>query len=266
LSGPADAGSQVIDLSVVIPAYNEAGTIAATVRTVAGYLQLQPYSSELLVVDDGSSDGTGRLLASLAPGSGLIRVITHAHNQGKGAAVRTGMLAARGRQVFFMDADLSVPIDQLAGALAALESGDASIVIGSRRAAGARIERRQPRLREYLGYGFTWLSRLLIWPEIVDFTCGFKGFRRDDAQALFSALVCTDWAFDAEVLYLARRTGRRVQQYPVRWSHQKDSRVRFPRDIYRTLAALLRIRLAPRPATEGRRVGQVAVARPGFDE
>ena len=152
------------------------------------------------------------------------------------------MLAARGNYLFFMDADLSVPIDELTGALAALVSGDAPIVIGSRKIQGARIVRRQPLLREILGHGFTWCARLLLWRNIVDFTCGFKGFRRQEAMAIFSVQRCDDWAFDAEILYVARRMGIAVRQYPVRWSHGKNSRVKFPRDIYQTLGALIGIR------------------------
>ena len=141
-----------------------------------------------------------------------------------------------------MDADLSVPITELTGAMAALVSGDTPIVIGSRKVQGSRIEQRQPLHREILGSGFTWLARLLLWRTIVDFTCGFKGYRRDEAMAIFSLQRCDDWAFDAEILYLARRMGIAVHQYPVRWSHRKNSRVRFPRDIYQTLGALIGIR------------------------
>jgi dolichyl-phosphate beta-glucosyltransferase len=246
----------VIELSVVIPAYNEAPTIAATVRRVAGYLQAQPYTSELIVVDDGSRDGTGDA-ARAAATHPWIRVIASERNQGKGATVRRGMLEARGRHVFFMDADLSVPVPELSGALDALRAGPAPIVIGSRRLPGARIERRQPRMRELLGFGFTWLAARLLSPGILDFTCGFKGFRADVALMLFSEQKCTDWAFDAEILYLARLRGIQVRQYPVTWSHQANSRVRFPRDIWRTLVALVRIRMhtgiaepSERPATE----------------
>lgn len=267
LSGPAVAAPQAIELSVVIPAYNEAATIESTVAAVIRFLEAQPYASELIVVDDGSVDGTAGILAQCAARWPLLRLIHHAVNEGKGGSVRRGVLAAHGKYVFFMDADLSVPVEQLAGAFTRLSEGDEPILIGSRRTAGARIERRQPRLRECLGYGFTWLAQVLISPGIVDFTCGFKGFRREDAHALFSRQQCNDWAFDAEVLYLARLTGRRVHQYPVRWSHQKNSRVRFPRDIYRTLAALVRIRLSTRHVPEPvPQMASVAVAQQGCED
>jgi dolichyl-phosphate beta-glucosyltransferase len=235
-------GETPIDLSVVVPAYNEAAAIGATVGTIASYLARQPFTSEIVVVDDGSTDGTDAVLRTLSADVPGVRVLRHASNQGKGSSVRSGMLDARGRFVFFMDADLSVPIDELGGAFAALSQGDAAILIGSRKIAGARIERRQPLLREYLGHGFTYLARLLLWPSIVDFTCGFKGFRRVEARRLFSMQTSTDWAFDAEVLYLARLLGLRVVQHPVRWSHRSNSRVRFPGDIWRSFVSLLRIR------------------------
>ena len=231
-----------IELSVIIPAYNEASSIEDTLRTIGDFLDVQAYDSEIIVVDDGSTDGSGALLSEYSKSHPSVRILHHHSNGGKGASIRTGVLAARGEYLFFMDADLSVPIDELTGALAVLTSGDAAVVIGSRKVKGARIEQRQPLLRECLGHGFTWFTRLLLWWTIVDFTCGFKGFRRDEAIALFSAQRCDDWAFDAEILYLARLMGMSVRQFPVRWSHRKNSRVKFPRDIYQTLAGLIGIR------------------------
>lgn len=265
---PSAQAADAIALSIVIPAYNEAGTIAATVRLVGRYLEAHPFASEVIVVDDGSTDGTAEILARCGAERASLRVLRNSPNQGKGASVKRGMLAARGQYVFFMDADLSVPVQTLDGALDTLARGDAAILIGSRRVTGAQIERRQPRLRESLGFGFTWLTRLLLCPDIVDFTCGFKGFRRDEARALFRLQQSHDWAFDAEILYLARLIGARVHQYPVRWSHQEESRVRFPRDIYRTLASLIRIRISARRAV--RRpvlaAGLVAAAQRGCED
>ena len=176
-----------------------------------------------------------------------VRQIRNGRNRGKGASVREGVLSARGEYIFFMDADLSVSIDQIDCALDVMRRGDVPILIGSRRVKGARIETHQPALREYLGRGFTYLARLVLSARIADFTCGFKGFRRDDARLLFSVQHCDDWAFDAEILYLARLLGRPVYQYPVRWRDHRDSKVRLSRDIWRTLTSLIRIRLnAPR--------------------
>ena len=242
LSHARPSESPPVDLSVVIPAFNEAAGIAETLRIVVGHLEGQSLQYEVLVVDDGSTDETAAIAEACIGSFPALRVIRQPRNLGKGAGVRRGMLEARGRCLFFMDADLAVPIDELTGALAALLGGREAILIGSRRSPGARIERSQPWLRQKLGSCFTLLARLLISPAIVDFTCGFKGFRRDEARMLFGLQQCTDWAFDAEILYLARLMEMPVRQYPVRWSHQENSRVRFPRDIYRTIAALIRIR------------------------
>lgn len=226
----------------MIPAYNEAPSIEATLESVLAYLQRQSYQSELIVVDDGSKDETSSILDKYATGHPRVRVLRNQQNLGKGGSVKRGMLAARGKFIFFMDADLSAPIEELGGAFAALSRGSHPVLIGSRRISGARIERRQPRLRECLGFGFTLLARGMLSPAILDFTCGFKGFRRDAGRRLFQLQQCENWAFDAEILYLARLMNTPVLQYPVRWEHKKNSRVRFPRDIYRTLAALMRIR------------------------
>lgn len=246
---PIDGGP--VELSIVIPAYNEAPAIEQMLQTVTGYLDVQTYVSELIVVDDGSTDATGSILTEYAKNRSSMRVLRNEPNRGKGGSVKRGILAARGKYVFFMDADLSVPIEELTGALEVLSKGECPILIGSRKIRGARIERRQPLLRQYLGHGFTWLARAMLSPSIVDFTCGFKGFRREDAKALFELQRCNDWAFDAEILYLARLMGKPVRQYPVRWWHHKDSRVCFPRDIYRTLASLIRIRSASKSALRG---------------
>lgn len=230
-------------LSIVIPAYNEGGSIDHTLRSVAGHLQTCDFQAELIVVDDGSTDRTAEAVRNFAAVHPWVHLIQQEQNHGKGASVRRGVLAARGEYIFFMDADLSVPITELDAALDVIARGACSVVIGSRRAHGAHIEKRQPLVRQYLGQAFTYLTRALLCPAILDFTCGFKGFRRREAQMLFSSVRCNDWAFDAEILYLARLLHIPVHQHPVRWSHHRDSKVRFPRDIWRTLSALIRIRL-----------------------
>ena len=250
-----------IELSIVIPAYNEARGIEATLRSVTGYLGSQPFTSELILVDDGSSDGTAATLERWRSRHASLRVLRNPANVGKGESVKRGMLAARGRYVFFMDADLSVPIEEVTGALAALSTGDHSVLIGSRRVRGARIEGPQPFVRIWLGLVFTALTRVVLSSAIVDFTCGFKGFRRNAAQRLFSIQACADWAFDAEILYFAQLLGMPVLQYPVRWRHHANSRVRFPRDIFRTLRSLARIRMRARRALVGEAASSAVLGR-----
>lgn len=230
-------------LSVVIPAYNEAERIAESLIAIFKFLDGWAVRMEVIVVDDGSADATPTLLERFAADHPTLRVMTNPRNLGKGASIKRGVMAAGGKHIFFMDADLSVPIDELKPSYETMVRHDYPILIGSRRVEGARIMRRQPWLRQSLGHGFTYLARVLLCWDILDFTCGFKGFRRDVARLLFSLQRRADWAFDAEVLYLAKLLGIAVCQHPIRWSHCKGSRVRFPHDLVNTLAGLIAIRL-----------------------
>lgn len=229
-------------LSIVIPAYNEAARLGPTLDTIGRYVSARRLAIEAIVVDDGSRDDTASIVRRFAAGHPWVRLISNASNLGKGASVRRGILEAGGDFVLFMDADLSVPIDEVDRCLELLERDGHPIVIGSRKVPGARILIRQPILREVMGHGFTWLARLMVVYKIVDFTCGFKAFRADVARVLFSIQERPDWAFDVEVLRLAKVLDIPVHQCPVRWEHRKGSRVRFPRDIWRSLVALVEIR------------------------
>lgn len=235
--------SAPVRLSLVIPAYNEAGRLSEGLSVIARHLDSLKFDSELIVVDDGSTDDTAEVVTGFAAAHPWARLISNERNLGKGASVRRGILEAAGEYIFFMDADLSVPVEELGGALEVMARNEDPILIGSRRVSGARIERRQPFVRECLGQAFTGLARILLSRRIVDFTCGFKGFRRDVARTLFSLQQCSGWAFDAEILYMARLLGLSVCQHPVRWRHHGSSRVRFPQDVWRSLSALVRIRL-----------------------
>jgi dolichyl-phosphate beta-glucosyltransferase len=249
MTGVRDVGypATAVDVSIVVPAYNEQSRIGASLATMSRFLDGRPERIDILVVDDGSRDATADLVRAAAARDPRIQLLVAPRNEGKGAAVRRGMLAARGDVIVFTDADLSVPIDFLPRFLEAMERTRCPVVIGSRRAPGASIAIRQPRLRQSLGHVFTFLTRVtLVW-EVLDFTCGFKAFRRDAARAIFTAQRQPDWSFDAEILYLAKLLDIPVHQEPVRWEHREGSRVRFPRDLIRTLIALAQIRIrAPR--------------------
>ena len=170
------------ELTVAIPAFNEARRIEEPLRRVATYLRAHHPASEIVLADDGSTDGTGALVEGLAAELGVrVNVLAAARNRGKGHAVRRGMQAARGDLVLMTDADLSTPIDELAGLAAAIRAG-ADVAIGSRKMAGATIEIHQPALREAMGKVFTWLTRVIV-VDVSDVTCGFKLFRRDAARA-----------------------------------------------------------------------------------
>ncbi|MBK8178239.1 MAG: glycosyltransferase [Planctomycetes bacterium] len=227
------------ELSVVVPAFQEAKGIERNLDQLESYLASRGEDFEILCVDDGSTDGTAGLLRSRGE---RVRVLTHGTNLGKGAAVRTGMLAARGRRAVFLDADLSTDLADLEPLLAALAAG-AEVAVGSRRVQGARIERRQPLLREWLGRVFSRLARLCVSAEVADFTCGFKAFSERARREIFERARIDGWAFDAEILAIARARGLPVAQVPVHWHHSGGSKVRVPRAALRSALDLGRIAL-----------------------
>ena len=230
------------DLSVVIPAYNEASRIAAPMRRIADYLRTHVPRSEIVVADDGSTDDTAAVATALGAELGLaLRVLTSFSNRGKGNAVRRGMLAARGTLVLMTDADLSTPIEELERLDAAIRQG-ADVAIGSRKMAGAVIEEHQPALREAMGRIFTLLTQLLVI-DVSDVTCGFKLFRREAAHAVFSRATLDDWSFDAEALFLVRSLGFELVEVPVRWRDAAGTKVRRGRDAVWSAIGLLRIKV-----------------------
>jgi dolichyl-phosphate beta-glucosyltransferase len=228
------------DLSIVLPIYDEGATLRSTLRKLVSELEGAGHDFEIIGVDDGSRDDSGEILIALAHGDGRLRALRSSVNEGKGAALQKGVLAARGRWIATFDADLSTDLEVLPRALAELRRG-AALVFGDRRHPDSRILVRQPLLREALGRVFSLLARLLVVGSIRDSTCGFKAFRRDAARELFGELETARWAFDVEVLALARRRGLHMVPLPVRWSHRAQTRVRFPGDALRALVDLLRI-------------------------
>jgi dolichyl-phosphate beta-glucosyltransferase len=226
-------------LSVVVPAYDEEERIGPSLAAIGSYLGSKPFSSEVIVVDDGSGDRTAEVAAAAR---GIpSRVIRLERNRGKGRAVREGVLAAAGEVILFSDADLSTPITELDKFLPRLERGD-DVVIGSRALADSVIEVRQSRPRETMGKAFNLLVRILVLRGFRDTQCGFKAFRRAAAMDLFSRLRTTGFAFDVEILMLARRLGCRVAEVPVVWRNSPSSRVRLVRSSWRMLRELLKIR------------------------
>ncbi len=247
-------------LSVVIPAFNEAERLPPTLARVFAYLGSAPawLPAEVVVVDDGSGDGTATAVRALpAPPPGvLLRVEEHAVNRGKGAAVRTGFAASRGQLVLLSDADLSSPIGEL-DRLARDHDG-ASVVIGSRALDRSLIHVRQPWYRDLMGRTFNLLVRLLAVRGLADTQCGFKLFPGSLARDLARAQRLDGFAFDVELLLLARHWGSAVREVPVRWDHVEASRVQALRHSSQMLRDLLRLlwwraagRLAPRPASGG---------------
>ena len=228
-------------LSVVIPAFNEEERIASTLGDIVGYLRAQPYTWEVLVVDDGSSDQTATVVSSWATSEERVRVETVTHG-GKGWAVKRGMQSATGQYRFMCDADLAMPIEQLGVFLQYMEDGY-DIVIGSRQIAGAR-RIGEPVARHVMGRVFNWAVRLLALSGFEDTQCGFKCFRGEVADELFSRQRTRGFGFDVEILYMAKNKGMRIVEIPIEWYHQDSSKVRPLVDSFSMLrdTAMLRLR------------------------
>lgn len=229
-------------LSIVIPAYNEERRIGATLARVTDYLDARRGRYEVIVVDDGSRDATRDVVAAVAAEHPLVRLLAQPRNAGKGAAVRAGVLASRGRDVLFSDADLSTPIEELERLEARLRDG-ADVAIGSRAAPGD-VARTQPILRRLQGRAFHLVVRALGFRAVAairDTQCGFKLFRGGVARALFGELTVAGFAFDVELLELAHDRFR-VDEVPVAWTHADGSKVRPGLDAMKMVRDLAGIR------------------------
>jgi dolichyl-phosphate beta-glucosyltransferase len=207
------------DLSVVIPAFNEAGRLPRTLERVTAFLREWGRSHEVLVADDGSTDQTAE--KARAAGATVLR---DDHNRGKGHAVRRGMLAARGRRRLMTDADLSTPIEELPRFLARMDEG-VDVVIGSRALPGSTIEVHQSRYRENMGRVYNLFVRALALPGLHDTQCGFKLWSARAAREAFTAARLDGFSFDVEALYVARKRGYRIAEIPVVWRNDAASRV-----------------------------------------
>jgi dolichyl-phosphate beta-glucosyltransferase len=213
-------------LSVIIPCYNEESRLPATLRRATEYFGAQGYAYEILVVDDGSADGTVAVAQAAAAQDRHLRVLTYDENRGKGYAVAFGARQARGEWVLFTDADLSTPLEELEKFTPFLEQGY-DVVIGSRALKESRLEIRQPFWRERAGRFMNLCIRQLSGLSFPDTQCGFKLFTQRAARDIFSRLTVQRWMFDVEVLVLAQKMEYRVKDVPVRWLNSGESRVRL---------------------------------------
>jgi dolichyl-phosphate beta-glucosyltransferase len=227
-------------LSLVLPAYNEQARLPFTLAEINAYLCAERLDCEVIVVDNGSYDATSAVVQQAMQRSPTLRLL-RTDRRGKGLAVRTGMLAARGDVAIFADADLSWSVAELSR-FTGLVSDRTPIVIGSREGAGAR-RIGEPVYRHLMGRVFNGVVQALAVPGVDDSQCGFKAFRRDVAQAIFSNQRIDGFGFDVEVLYLARKFGFGVEVVPLRWEHKENSRVAAVRDTLRMLSDVLRVRL-----------------------
>lgn len=227
-------------LSIIFPVFNEEKKLKKGLDQVFDYLRRQTYPFEVLVVNDGSNDMTKKILSTFQSQIDL-QVLEHKMNLGKGAAVRTGVMAAKGNLILFSDIDLSVPIQTIKKFIGIAASGP-DVIIGSRRTARSKILTHQNFARELMGRIFTKLSNLILGTKFSDFTCGFKLFTRKAAKEIFSRQKINDWAFDSEILFLAKKLDYKVAELGVEWSDVRGSKVHFPRDIIRSFLGLLKIR------------------------
>lgn len=229
--------------SLIVPAFNERDRIERGVAEIAAWRHTRPggWDWEVIVVDDGSTDGTGPLAERTAERVELpLRVLRHERNRGKGGAIRTGILASTGDPILVSDTDLSTPLTEWVKLAERLPTHP--VAIGSRAVDEAMVRRRQPFYRQFMGKTFNAFVRLLAVPGIHDTQCGFKLFRGDVARELFSRARIDRFAYDVEILYLARRRGVPIAEVPVLWFNSPESKVAVVKDSLRMLRDLVRIR------------------------
>jgi dolichyl-phosphate beta-glucosyltransferase len=227
--------------SIVIPAYNEAGRIPATLQAVVDCVRRNGWSAEVIVVDDGSTDATAEVVRDFAANAPEIRLLQNPGNRGKGYSVRSGLLQAFGEVVMFTDADLSAPMEEAQGLFDAIAKG-ADIAIGSRWLERNRQTIRQPLYRQVFGRCFNGVTRFVMGLPFADTQCGFKAFTRNAAQTVFQLQTIERWGFDPEILFIALKRGYRIQEVPVSWAHDERSRMSYLRDGMKMLEEIAIVR------------------------
>jgi dolichyl-phosphate beta-glucosyltransferase len=234
--------SPQLDLSIVIPAFNEEGRLPKTLDSILAYLQARTYKAEIIVVDDGSSDKTAEIVSAYQEKNPELRLVPNGGNRGKGFSVRHGMLEARGEIALFSDADLSTPIEEADKLIEAIRVQGYDGAIGSRAMDRKLIEVHQSAIREVAGIFFNRMVRWIVGIEFSDTQCGFKAFRRERSRIIFEQQRIERFGFDPEILFLAKRNGLRVAEIPVRWAHDPATKVNVLADGIRMFLELLLIR------------------------
>jgi glycosyltransferase involved in cell wall biosynthesis len=234
--------SRPLDLSIIIPAYNEELRLPKTLERVHAYLVARAQSAEVVVIDDGSTDATAKLVIHAHEEYPELRLISNGCNRGKGFSVRHGMLEARGEIALFTDADLSTPIEEADKLLTPICDRQCDGAIGSRAVDRSLIEIHQSAIRELAGIVFNRLVRWIGGIDFADTQCGFKAFRRERTRIVFEQQHTEGFGFDPEILFLAQRHGLRIAEIPVRWAHDPETKVHVFADGLRMFGDLLMIR------------------------
>ncbi|HEV2133691.1 MAG TPA: dolichyl-phosphate beta-glucosyltransferase [Terracidiphilus sp.] len=236
-----DAVTEYPQYSIVIPAYNERARIPGTLAAVVECIRAHGWSAEVVVVNDGSRDGTAEVVKEFAANAREVRLLENPGNCGKGYSVRNGLLHSFGNVVMFTDADLSAPMEEAEGLFGAIEQG-ADIAIGSRWLERARQTIRQPLYRQFFGRCFNAVTRLIMGLPFADTQCGFKAFTRNAAQTVFQLQTIDRWGFDPEILFIALKRGFRIVEVPVSWAHDERSRMSYLKDGMRMLQDIAQVR------------------------
>jgi glycosyltransferase involved in cell wall biosynthesis len=245
----------------VIPAYNEAGRIPATLQEVVDTVRQKGWSAEVIVVDDGSTDTTAEVVRQFAASAPEVRLLQNPGNRGKGFSVRSGLLQALGEVVMFTDADLSAPMEEAQGLFNAIANG-ADIAIGSRWLERTRQTIRQPLYRQFFGRCFNAVTRFVMGLPFADTQCGFKAFTRAAAQTVFQLQTIERWGFDPEILFIASKRGYRIREVPVSWAHDERTRMSYLKDGIKMLEEIAIVRWNALTGRYNRQVERIR--RPGL--
>jgi dolichyl-phosphate beta-glucosyltransferase len=229
-------------ISIIIAAYNEEKRIIPSLLKVKEYLTALDMDYEIIVVDDGSTDYTSKVVKDLTPDIPHLKVIRYETNMGKGYALRKGILASKGEVVLLTDADLSTPVEELSRLLPLIYDNTCDIAIGSRALALSKIIKKQPWWRQSMGKLFNKIVKIVLLDDFSDTQCGFKMFSGDIARGLFKEARVNRFAYDVEILTLAKKKGYRISEVPIRWINSPESKVNPVKDSIQMLFDLLRIR------------------------
>jgi dolichyl-phosphate beta-glucosyltransferase len=230
-------------ISVVIAAYNEEKRLPESLRRISTYLAGKKLDYEIIVVDDGSNDRTAAMVEAMSANIPSLHCMSYPHNRGKGYALRTGVLATKGDVVLVSDADLSTPIEELEVLWPILAAGRCEVAIGSRALGLSRIIKKQPWWRQGMGKAFNRVVRLLVVDDFSDTQCGFKLFAGSVARKLFTEACVDRFAYDVEILALAKKNGFRIAEIPIKWINAPGSKVHPIVDSLQMVKDLIKIRL-----------------------